>query len=62
MSPRQTYRCPVCATQLQIPRDSELLVLLQSGDGRVEQVVTSDDVEIHRCRYLPDVQKRVRVA
>jgi|tagenome__1003787_1003787.scaffolds.fasta_scaffold20843625_2 hypothetical protein len=44
------YECPECHTRVPIDADADILVLLHGRGGHVEQVVTVDDVEVHRCR------------
>jgi hypothetical protein len=44
------YECPVCQARVPIDADADILVLLHGRGGHVEQVVTVDDLEVHRCR------------
>ena len=47
--------CPLCKATVAIASntdDTDLLVLLQGRGGGVDQVVTADDVEVHRCVYI----------
>ena len=44
------YECPVCRARVPIDADADILVLLHGGGGHVDQVVTVDDLEVHRCR------------
>ena len=52
------YECPVCGDRIPIDADADLLVLLLGGGGHVDQVVSIDDVEVHRCR-LQDADIRL---
>jgi hypothetical protein len=44
------YECPVCHARVPLAADDDILVLLHGRGGHVDQVVTVDDLEIHRCR------------
>jgi hypothetical protein len=46
----QPYACPECEERVPVDADADLMVLLHGRGGHVEQVVTADDLEVHRCR------------
>jgi hypothetical protein len=45
------YECSACSTRVTLHPDADVLVLVHGTGGRVEQVVTIDDLERHRYPF-----------
>jgi hypothetical protein len=49
-SSAEPYACSECDAHVPVDAGADLMVLLHGRGGHVEQVVTADDLEVHRCR------------